>query len=73
MTRNRNIHQDPFARFAEVFERARATGMTDPNAMLVASVGDDGRPSSRIVLLKDFDAEGFVFYTNLESRKGRDT
>lgn len=71
MKPDRDIDRDPFARFAEVFGRACATGMTDPNAMLVASVGDGGRPSSRVVLLKDFDDEGFVFYTNLESRKGR--
>ena len=63
-------HPDPIARFAEVFERAEATGMRDPNAMVLGSVDAEGRPSSRVVLLKDFDDRGFVFYTNFESRKG---
>ena len=64
--------EDPIERFREFFEEASATDMDDPNAMIVSSVDAEGRPSSRVVLLKDFDAEGFVFYTNLESRKGRE-
>ena len=64
--------QDPFERFREVFAEARATGMSDPNAMMLSTVGEGGRPSARMVLLKDFDERGFVFYTNLESRKGRE-
>ncbi len=63
---------DPLERFRAFFDEAAATGMDDPNAMVVSSVDAEGRPSSRVVLLKDFDAEGFVFYTNLESRKGRE-
>ena len=63
---------DPISRFREVFEQARATGMRDYNAMILSTVGSDGRPSSRAVLLKDFDEDGFVFYTNFESRKGRE-
>ncbi|MEE8526662.1 MAG: pyridoxamine 5'-phosphate oxidase [Thermoanaerobaculia bacterium] len=63
---------DPFVRFATVFERAVTTGIDDPNAMLVSSVDGGGRPSSRMILLKSFDDQGFVFYTNLESRKGRE-
>lgn len=63
---------DPFDRFREVFEEACATEMANPNAMVVSSVAADGRPSSRVVLLKDFDPRGFVFYTNFESRKGRE-
>ncbi len=62
--------EDPIERFREVFEEAVATGIDDPNAMVVSSVDAEGRPSSRVVLLKDFDTTGFVFYTNLESRKG---
>ncbi len=64
--------QDPLRRFREVFEEACDTGMTDPNAMILTTVAVDGRPSSRAVLLKDFDERGFVFYTNYESRKGRE-
>ena len=65
-----NSEKDPFVRFAEVFARAEATGIRDPNAMVLSSVDGAGRPSSRVVLLKGFDARGFVFYTNFESRKG---
>ena len=63
---------DPIERFAALYEQAKQTIPVDPNAMIVATVGDDGRPSTRVVLLKDFDARGFVFYTNYESRKGRE-
>ncbi len=65
---------EPFDRFADAFARARADlpreCFPDTNAMSLATVGADGRPSNRIVLLKAFDARGFVFYTNYESRKG---
>jgi len=64
--------EDPIERFRQVYEEAVATGMADPNAMIVATVGPDGQPSTRTVLLKDFDRRGFVFYTNYESRKGRE-
>ncbi len=70
MSERAPAREDPIERFREFFEEAAATGMDDPNAMVVSSVDAEGRPSSRVVLLKDFDAEGFVFYTNLESRKG---
>jgi pyridoxamine 5'-phosphate oxidase len=64
---------EPFARFGELLARARAeTEIREPTAMSVATVGEDGRPSLRMVLLKDFDERGFVFYTNLGSRKGRE-
>ena len=62
----------PFDRFRDLFERATATRLTEPNAMVVSSADEQGRPSSRVVLLKHFDRDGFVFYTNLESRKGRE-
>jgi pyridoxamine 5'-phosphate oxidase len=64
--------QDPIQRFAALYAEAKKAIPVDPNAMVVASVGENGRPSSRVVLLKDFDARGFVFYTNYESRKGRE-
>jgi pyridoxamine 5'-phosphate oxidase len=64
--------RDPFQHFAEWFREAEAAVPVDPNAMVLSTVGADGRPSSRVVLLKGFDAEGFVFYGNLESRKFRE-
>ena len=63
-------HEAPFERFREIFDAAQATGMEDPNAMVLSSVDAEGQPSSRVVLLKGLDTRGFVFYTNLESRKG---
>jgi pyridoxamine 5'-phosphate oxidase len=60
---------DPILLFDAWFAEARASEPNDPNAMAVASVGADGQPSSRMVLLKGHDTRGFVFYTNLESRK----
>lgn len=64
---------DPFSFFGDLFERARAAVKgRDFNGMTVATVDERGRPSARVVLLKDFDARGFVFYTNHNSRKGRD-
>jgi pyridoxamine 5'-phosphate oxidase len=64
---------EPFARFGELLARARAeTEIREPTAMSLATVGEDGRPSLRMVLLKDFDERGFVFYTNLGSRKARE-
>jgi pyridoxamine 5'-phosphate oxidase len=67
MSRDRS---DPLERFADLFARAEAAGIELHNAMLVSSVDGEGRPSSRMVLLKEFDERGFVFYTNFESRKG---
>ncbi len=63
---------DPLERFRDLYERAAATALSEPNAMVVSSADASGRPSSRVVLLKHFDQAGFVFYTNLESRKGRE-
>lgn len=56
--------------FRRLFAEAEAAGETDANAMNLATVRDDGRPASRIVLMKQFDAQGVVFYTNLLSDKG---
>jgi pyridoxamine 5'-phosphate oxidase len=61
---------DPHALFDAWFAEARAGEPNDADAMTLATVGADGRPSARIVLLKGHDARGFVFYTNSESRKG---
>ena len=61
---------DPFALFRAWMEEASRTEPSDPNAMTVATCTPDGAPSARIVLLKDVDAGGFVFYTNKQGRKG---
>jgi pyridoxamine 5'-phosphate oxidase len=61
---------DPFAQFDAWFNEAKASELNDPNAMTLATCTTAGMPSARIVLLKDRDARGFVFYTNKESRKG---
>ena len=63
---------DPFALFDAWYAEARETEPNDSNAMALASVGADGMPSARMVLLKGHDQRGFVFYTNLNSRKARE-
>ncbi|MGH6927697.1 MAG: pyridoxamine 5'-phosphate oxidase [Dongiaceae bacterium] len=63
--------RDPFELFDEWFKTAAEKEPNDPNAVAVASVDSDGMPSLRMVLLKGVDGRGFVFYTNHESRKGR--
>ncbi len=63
---------DPFALFAAWLEEASRTEPNDPNAMALATADPDGMPNVRMVLLKGFDADGFVFYTNTESAKGRE-
>jgi pyridoxamine 5'-phosphate oxidase len=62
----------PFAQFKEWLDEAWAKEPGDAHAMTVATATPEGRPSARMVLLKDFDEAGFVFYTNYESRKGRE-
>jgi len=62
---------DPIAMFTGLFEQAQKCGLEEPEAMVLSTVDQNGRPSSRYVLLKGLDAGGFVFYTNLESRKAR--
>jgi len=62
---------DPFQLFGRWYAEAERGEPNDPSAMALATVDAAGRPSVRMVLLKGFDAAGFVFYTNLESRKGR--
>jgi pyridoxamine 5'-phosphate oxidase len=66
---------DPIAHFQSLLAQARAIDrarLPEPTAMTVASVGENGLPAARVVLLKAVDARGFVFYTNLESRKGQE-
>ena len=67
-----DVDRDPVAQFGRWFDEALNSELREPTAMAVSTVGGDGRPSSRMVLLKGFDARGFVFFTNYESRKGRE-
>lgn len=62
----------PFDQFRLWFDDALKAQVPEPNAMTLATVNDQGQPSARIVLIKEVDAQGFVFYTNYESRKGLD-
>ncbi|MFH5833451.1 pyridoxamine 5'-phosphate oxidase [Halalkalibaculum sp. DA3122] len=66
------VREDPIDQFTIWFEEALNSDMADANAMTLATASADGKPSSRIVLLKGFDEEGFHFYTNYNSRKGRE-
>lgn len=63
---------DPFTQFALWFQEAVTARLPEPNAMVLATTSAGCRPSARTVLLKGYDERGFVFYTNYESRKGRD-
>jgi pyridoxamine 5'-phosphate oxidase len=62
----------PFKQFELWFNQALAADLLEPNAMTLATVTSEGRPDARIVLLKGFDARGFVFYTNYRSQKGQE-
>jgi pyridoxamine 5'-phosphate oxidase len=67
------VSPDPLAQFKAWLETALATdAVVEPNAVTVASVGVDGQPSLRVVLLRGYDERGFVFFTNYDSRKGRE-
>lgn len=68
----KDLAKDPFRQFEKWFQEAEGAKIPEPNAMVMSSVGADGRPSARTVLLKGFDGRGFVFYSNYESRKGRE-
>jgi pyridoxamine 5'-phosphate oxidase len=63
---------DPIARFSAWYEEAKQAIPVEPNAMVLATADAEGRPSARVVLLKGVDPRGFVFFTNLDSRKGRE-
>ena len=67
-----DIPSDPIAAFDGWLQEAAKSEPNDPNAMALATVGADGLPNARMVLLKGHDARGFVFYTNLESQKGNE-
>lgn len=68
----RLLSPDPLVQFELWMGAAVEAGLREPNAMTLATVGEDGRPSARIVLLRGFDSRGFCFYTNYESAKGRE-
>lgn len=65
-----HVCDEPFTQFRRWFDEARAVASGEVNAMTLATVSPDGAPSARVVLLKDLDPRGFVFYTNRLSRKG---
>ena len=65
------VDRDPIAQFRRWLDDATSIGMIEPIAMTLATVDPDGRPSARVVLLKGLDPQGFAFYTNYQSRKGR--
>ena len=64
--------QAPFEQFGQWMQHALDSGIEEPNAMTLATVGANGRPSSRIVLIKGYDARGLVWFTNYDSRKGQE-
>jgi len=68
----KDLDPDPQKQFSLWFEQARKTSVADPTAMILATVGPDGQPSQRTVLLKYYDENGYVFFTNFESRKARE-
>lgn len=68
----KDLARDPFRQFEKWYQEAEAAKLPEPNAMTASTSDRDGRVSSRTLLLKGLDGRGFVFYTNYESRKGRD-
>lgn len=67
-----DVDPDPIARFGRLLSRAQELGLPEPTQVALATADAEGRPAVRMVLLKAFDRRGFVFYTNLESRKASD-
>lgn len=67
-----DILVDPILQFDQWFQEARSASLLEPNAMTLATADSEGRPRARTVLLKGFDAAGFVFFTNYNSKKGQD-
>jgi pyridoxamine 5'-phosphate oxidase len=68
----RDVDPDPYRQFSKWFSDAEKAGDEEPNAMTLATVSKEGAPSARIVLLKGVDDRGFLFFTNYESRKGKE-
>jgi pyridoxamine 5'-phosphate oxidase len=68
----KDLARDPFRQFEKWFQEVEAAKVAEPNAMVLATATRDGRPATRTVLLKGLDGRGFVFFTNYDSRKGRD-
>ncbi len=66
------VLEDPLQQFAKWFKQALDKSVAEPNAMALATANKDGMPSVRIVLLKDYDAKGFTFFTNYNSQKGKE-
>ncbi|MCP6761757.1 MAG: pyridoxamine 5'-phosphate oxidase [Fischerella sp. CENA71] len=67
-----DVDPNPFIQFQKWFDEALTAQLLEPNAMTLATTTPDGKPSARIVLLKDFDERGFVFFTNYNSHKGQE-
>ena len=70
--RETDVNSNPFVQFKEWFDQALSADILEPNAMMVATTTTQGNPSARMVLLKDFDERGFVFYTNYNSQKAQE-
>ncbi|HEY1109612.1 MAG TPA: pyridoxamine 5'-phosphate oxidase [Opitutaceae bacterium] len=68
----KDLAKDPYRQFEKWFQEAEAAKIHEPNAMTLTTATRDGRPSARTVLLKGFDGRGFLFFSNYESRKGRE-
>lgn len=68
----KDLARDPFRQFEKWFQEAEAAKLIEPNAMIVATASREGRPSARTMLLKGVDGRGFLFFSNYDSRKGRE-
>ncbi|MBI5382241.1 MAG: pyridoxamine 5'-phosphate oxidase [Opitutae bacterium] len=68
----KDLARDPFRQFEKWFQEAEGAKLPEPNAMVLSTCSREGRPTSRTVLLKGLDGRGFVFFTNYDSRKGRE-
>src|ERR1041384_1170196 len=70
--RRADLEDDPFQQFRRWWDHAQSANLSEPTAMTLATATSDGAPSARIVLLRGFDERGFTFFTNYDSRKGRE-